>query len=213
MLTNKNACARIIGITSTKGGIYMYEERKDTFALRDIILQVLFVALFVFILMWLFPTKNYVTNYTNNAITEAVEEALQDFEYGGGVNSEAFANQLFNQNVLMMKDSAKSYFTLSRLPQKTGESKEITLAEMLEEKIILPFVDSKGKKCDASKSYVKVTKSDDEYLMKVNLSCSDYEDYLLIHMGCYDYCSIETVQQMHEKGLTCYANGDIVTYE
>ena len=50
----------------------MYEERKDSFALRDIILQVLFVALFIFILMWLFPTKNYVTNYTGNAISDAI---------------------------------------------------------------------------------------------------------------------------------------------
>ena len=105
----------------------MYEERKDSFSLRDIVLQVLFVALFVFILMWLFPTKNFVTNYVDDKIGDAVKEALSDYEFGGGINSEAFANQLFNQNVMMMKDGAKDYFTLSRLPEKNGDQVKITL--------------------------------------------------------------------------------------
>ena len=91
----------------------MYDDRRDSFSIRDIILQVLFVALFVFILLWLFPTKNFVTNYVDNSIENAVKDALYDYEFGGGINSEAFANQLFNQNVMMMKSSAKDYFTLS----------------------------------------------------------------------------------------------------
>ena len=167
----------------------MYEERRDSFSLRDIILQILFVALFIFILMWLFPTKKFVTNYVDSTIEDAVKNALGDYEFGGGINSEAFANQLFNQNVMMMKNSAKDYFTLSRLPEKNGDQVKITLKQMLDEKIILPFVDSKGKACDTEASYVLVTKTDTEYLMKVNLKCSDYEDYLMVHMGCYDYCS------------------------
>ena len=167
----------------------MYEERRDNFSFRDIILQILFVALFIFILMWLFPTKNFVTNYVDNTIEDAVKDALGDYEFGGGINSEAFANQLFNQNVMMMKNAAKDYFTLSRLPEKNGDQVKITLKQMLDEKIVLPFVDSNGKACDTEASYVLVTKADTEYLMKVNLKCSDYEDYLMVHMGCYDYCS------------------------
>ncbi len=152
----------------------MYEDRNDKFSFRDIILQILFVALFVFILMWLFPTKNFVTNYVDNSIENAVKDALGDYEFGGGINSEAFANQLFNQNVMMMKDSAKDYFTLSRLPEKKGDQVKITLKKMLDEKIILPFVDSNGKSCNVDESYVTVTKTDTEYLMKVNLKCRDY---------------------------------------
>ena len=167
----------------------MYEERKDNFSLRDIILQISFVALFIFILMWLFPTKNFVTNYVDGAIEDAIKETLDNYEFGGGINSEAFANQLFNQNVMMIKSAAKDYYTLSRLPQNDGDVVKMTLKEMLEEKILLPFVDSKGNTCDTEASYVTVTKKDKEYLMKINLKCSDYEDYLLVHMGCYDYCS------------------------
>ena len=29
---------------------------------------------------------------------------------------------------------------------------------------------------------------EDEFVMKVNLKCSDQENYLLVYMGCYDYC-------------------------
>ena len=166
----------------------MYEERRN-FSVRDIVLQVLFVALFIFVLMWLFPSKSFVTNYVDGAIEDAIKETLDNYEFGGGINSEAFANQLFNQNVMMIKSAAKDYYTLSRLPQNDGDVVKITLKEMLEEKILLPFVDSKGNTCDTEASYVTVTKKDKEYLMKINLKCSDYEDYLLVHMGCYDYCS------------------------
>ena len=166
----------------------MYEERRN-FSVRDIVLQVLFVALFIFILMWLFPSKSFVTNYVDGAIEDAIKETLDNYEFGGGINSEAFANQLFNQNVMMIKSAAQDYYTLSRLPQNDGDVVKITLKEMLEEKVLLPFVDSKGNTCDTEASYVTVTKKDKEYLMKINLKCSDYEDYLLVHMGCYNYCS------------------------
>ena len=38
-------------------GIYMYNERNSEFSIRDIVLQLLFVVLFVFILLWLFQLK------------------------------------------------------------------------------------------------------------------------------------------------------------
>ena len=41
----------------------MYEERRESFSVRDLILQVLFIVLFVFILIWLFPTKDYMKKY------------------------------------------------------------------------------------------------------------------------------------------------------
>ena len=38
----------------------MYEERRNTFNFKDIVLQLLLIILFVFIMIWLFPTKNYL---------------------------------------------------------------------------------------------------------------------------------------------------------
>lgn len=155
----------------------MYEERKSNFEIKSVILQILFVVLFVFILMWLFPSKQFVTDSV---------QGLYD--------------RIFNENILMMKDSAKSYFTTSRLPQNVGDSVTLTLSDMLDKKIVLPFVDSSGNQCDLKKSYVKVTKKDDEYVMKVNLKCTDQENYLLVYMGCYDYCKT-TICEKDDKDV------------
>lgn len=144
----------------------MYEERNSKFTLRDIILQILFIALFVFLLVWLFPTKGFVN--------KKVDPLL---------------DTIFNMNINSMKDAAKSYYTLSRLPQNVGDKTKMTLRQMLAEKIILPFTDKYGESCDLDASYVEITKEEDEYIMKINLKCSQQEDYILVHMGCYDYCS------------------------
>lgn len=154
----------------------MYNENSN-FSIKNVIVQFLFVALFVFILVWLFPLKSDLSKLKvttnkddNNALTVLVD-------------------RIFNENVIAMKDAAKSYYTLERLPQNVGDKVKMTLGEMLEKKIILPFTDKNGDTCDLKESYVEVTKYDTEYLMKVNLKCGDEENYLLVYMGCYDYCS------------------------
>ena len=38
----------------------MYEERRNTFSIKDIVLQLMMVVLFVLIMIWLFPTKSYL---------------------------------------------------------------------------------------------------------------------------------------------------------
>ena len=166
-------CAIIQGIN--EGGIYMYEENSNNFSIRNVIIQFLFVALFIFILIWLFPMKSDLKNAVNGINKESVDVSV-------------FYDRIFNENVVAMKDSAKSYFTDERLPKKLGDTVKITLGDMLEKKIILPFVDSKGEQCDLVDSYVEVEKQQNEFVMKVNLKCKDQENYLLVHMGCYTYC-------------------------
>lgn len=154
----------------------MYEERKEKFTVRDIILQVLIVALFVFLLIWLFPTKGFMN--------KKVDPLL---------------DTIFNTNVMTMKDAAKDYFTLERLPQKEGEKVKLTLGKMLDLKLLLPFVDKYGESCNLDKSYVEVTKKDSEYEMKVYLKCSKQEDYIIVHMGCYDYCLTTICEKKDEE--------------
>ena len=143
----------------------MYNERRDNFSLKDVILQILFVVLFVFLLMWLFPSKQFVKDTV---------QPLYD--------------RIFVENILIMKDAAKGYYTNERLPQVVGEKASMTLGKMYDEKLVLPIKDSNGKLCDEDGSYVEVTKKENEYVMKVNLKCSEQENYILVYMGCYDYC-------------------------
>ena len=161
----------------------MYEERKESFSVRSLILQILFVVLTVFLLLWLFPTKNYVKDYANDAFTEKLQPLY---------------NQIYNQNITTMKEAAINYFTTDRLPSKVGESVTITLKEMQDKKLVLDLIDSNNKKCDVEKSSVKVEKLDNEYLMTVKLECSDASNYIEVHLGCYDYCKASGVCERNE---------------
>jgi len=159
----------------------MYNERNDSFSIRDIILQLLFIVLFVLVLVWLFPTRGSMEKSLKGVKVDADLSGLES-------QLEVLTNRIFAENLETMKEAAISYYTDERLPKKVGESKELTLKEMLDEKLLIEFKDSNGKSCDMTESYVKITKNEDEYLLKVNLKCSDDEGYILVHLGCYTYC-------------------------
>ena len=139
----------------------MYEEEeKRRFPLRDLIVKLIVAVVFVLLLVWLLPKVDLT-----------------------GLN-----NRIFKDNVNDMKEAAITYFTTDRLPQKEGDSVTLTLQEMLDMKLVLPFTDKYGKTCDTRNSYVTLTKKSEEYEMKVNLKCSKEEDYIIVHLGCYSYC-------------------------
>lgn len=140
--------------------MYNEENENKNFFFRNLIVKVLLVLLFVFLLMWLFPMPNL----------------------------SPFYDKIFSANINTMTDAARSYFTTSRLPQEEGETKTLTLQEMLNNKMIIAFTDSDGNSCDTNKSYVEVTKKDGEYTFKTNLSCETEEDYVITYFGCYDVC-------------------------
>lgn len=159
----------------------MYEERRDSFSIRDLCLQILFIVLFVLILIMLFPTKGYV------------KKAIQDnqVEVQSGYDIEQLAvlyNQIFANNMAAMKDAAIGYYTNERLPQKVGDTDKMTLQEMYDLHLVLKLYDKDNKACSPTDSYVEITKYDEEYRLKVNLSCGSDEDYIIVYLGCYDYC-------------------------
>ena len=105
---------------------------------------------------------------------------------------------VFNDNLKTIKEAAISYFTNERLPQTKGDTVKITLKEMKDKKLLLNVRDASGNTCSENNSYVEVTKEDNEYLMKIFLSCSDLEDYIIVHLGCYDYCDSNVCEKKEE---------------
>lgn len=152
----------------------MYEERKEKFSFKSFFLTLLLVLLFIFLMLWLFPTK-----WDLNKLQSAY-----DLERLSVLYDEIFAN-----NVERMKDAAIGYFTNERMPQVVGETKKLTLQEMYDLHLVLKMKDKDGKECHVTKSYVEMTKYSEEYRLKVNLSCGDVEDYIIVYLGCYNYCS------------------------
>ena len=151
----------------------MYDDRKEKFSFKSFFLTLLLVLLFIFLMLFLFPNRWDVKDLQSN----------YDLERLSVLYDEIFAN-----NVARMKDAAIGYFTNERMPQTVGESKKLTLQEMYDLHLVLKMKDKDGKACDAQRSYVEMTKYDDEYRLKVNLSCGGYEDYIIVYLGCYNYC-------------------------
>ena len=153
-------------MSQNEGEFEMYTEEyeKRTFPIRDFILKLILILIIVFLLIWLLP--KFLKPNTSS---------VQDLS--------PLTAQIFADNLERMKEAAVSYYTDERLPKNVGDSDNMTLRDMIGKKLLVPFVDKNGKACEVDESYVKITKMDDEYLMKVNLKCSDDEDYILVHMG------------------------------
>lgn len=148
---------------------YIEEERKGTGSLLiNLLLKILLIIVFIFILVWLFPTKNSLN---------------------------PLYQEIFRNNVEAMKEAATTYFTNERLPKNVGDSVRLTLKEMLEMNLLLPFVDKYDKQCDLENSYVEITKTETEYELKVSLSCSKESAFIIEHLGCTDKCQETCTEQ------------------
>ena len=126
-------------------------EEKRGLTIKDILIRLVLIIVFIVLLILLFPMPDL----------------------------KPLNNQIFLDNIDRMKDVAKSYYTLERLPENINDSKKMTLREMIDNHYILPLMDSNGNYCDEDDSYVEITKLENEYIIKVNLSCTDKKDYII----------------------------------
>ena len=137
-------------------------DRKTGFSVLDLLVKIIFAALFVFLLIWLF--KKNVPNMT------------------------AFYSNVFRENIKYMQEAGESYFTDERMPKEVGQTEKISLSDMYDKKLILPFVDEDGNSCNQYDSYVSITKQEGYYELKTNLVCNKESDYTIKVLGCYTYC-------------------------
>lgn len=168
-------------------------ENKSGLTVKDLLIRLVLIVIFIFLLIWLFPMPDL----------------------------KPLNNQIFADNIDRMKDVAKSYYTVERLPQDFNTSKKMTLKEMIDEHLILPLMDSNGNYCSEDDSYVQITKLENEYVIKVQLSCTDKKDYVIEHFGCYDICSdvckiLETTNKNDKTTngkVTTKNNGKLYEYQ
>ena len=146
----------------------MYTEEKTVkrSLIKEFILKLILIIIFVLLLIWLVPWPNM--------------DSLNPLK-----------DQIFNANLQTMKEAGITYFTTERLPVEVGDKTTLTLQKMLDMKLLVPFTDKNGNSCDVKASYVSLEKKETEYLMKVNLKCGEEEDYILVHLGCYSYCTTD----------------------
>ena len=139
----------------------MYDERRNSVNWKDLIIKIILVVLFIFLLFWIIPRPNL----------------------------NPFYDRIFNANIQTMQLTARNHYTVDRLPNNIGDSKSMTLQEMLNNKMILPFVDRDGNTCNTQESFIKVTKTgEQEFSLRIQLSCGNHTDYILDTIGCYNVC-------------------------
>ena len=113
---------------------------------------------------------------------------IKGYSNNNNNNLNPLLNQIFADNIERMKDAAKDYYTVDRVPKKEGETFKLTLQEMIDKKLILPLTDKNGEMCDTTASYTEITKVGNEWQLKINLSCGSEEEYIIVYLGCHDYC-------------------------
>ena len=149
----------------------MEENRRISWS--DLFIKVILVVIFVLFTVWLLSLSNKGLSNSLNVLTD----------------------NIFSENIEKMKEVGKEYFTIERLPEKVGDVKTLTLEKMYEKKLILELKDKYGNSCSAENSYISIEKYDTEYQMKVYLECGEESDYIIVIMGCYDYCDTDICEK------------------
>ena len=177
--------------------MYTEDYERRGFPIRDFLLKLILVVIFAVILAWLLPkfiVPQLKTITNNNNSSNNCPSAKCDMS---GLS--ALTSQIFADNIERMKNAALTYYTSERLPKEVGASHKMTLKEMIDNHLIITLIDKNNKAVDQEKSYVKITKLDKEYILKVNIKDSEKEDYILVHIGCYSYCETYLCQKQENK--------------
>ena len=133
----------------------MYEDKRRSLKVnwKSLLIKMTIFLVVVFLVMWLISivTKQSKKNPSN-----------------------------IGENLKVMQQAAAEYFRGDKLPEKLNGKATLTLADMVDSKLIVEFKDQDGKACKKDESYAEVTKiSDEEYTIKVKLVCNKENDYVI----------------------------------
>ena len=105
------------------------------------------------------------------------------------VESNSGTDAVFSDNLEKLKVEALNYYNESNIPKEIRKSTELTLDQMIEKKLLASIKDRNNKLCNGKKSFIKLTKKENEYQLKVNLSCDKEKDYMILHLNKNTYCT------------------------
>jgi len=88
------------------------------------------------------------------------------------------SSKTMEENLKVMNDVAKSYFTGENLPNEVGSTKKVSLQELINLGKVSTIKDKDGNECNMDESYIEATKLDTEYQFKSYLACKNESDYL-----------------------------------
>lgn len=87
-----------------------------------------------------------------------------------------------------MEEAALEYITKDTLPTEINGQVTIKLKNLIDNNKLSYLVDEAGNICDVNKSYVEITKLENNYAVKSYIVSSDKSDYKISYIGCFDTC-------------------------
>lgn len=163
------------------------EEKSSGYKLRSFLLKLIIIIAIISLLAWILP-KFVLYKKSNNIANDNYNKNI-------GVGGIKFKN-----NQIQIRDAALRYYNKDKLPQNVGDKVKITLAGLQKDNLISNLFYNDDK-CSVNDSYAELTKIDNDYLLKINLSCGKLNDYLIFHVGEYEYCDNVLCEIKNDKDI------------
>lgn len=150
----------------------MYNEElgRKGFPIGEWLLKIFLIVIFAVLIVYVFPAflkHGAITNYN---------------ECKNGTCSGDLKSQTFVHDLMKIQSDIISMYTGENLPKEDYGSVITSFADLEN----INFFRSSDYNLD--ESYIKITKMESDYLLKISMKKQDVEDYILLNIGHYPYC-------------------------
>ncbi|MBR4619040.1 MAG: hypothetical protein IKO49_07015 [Bacilli bacterium] len=152
--------------------MYTEDYNNSNYSLRSLILKIFLILTIIVILIWIVP------KFLSYKKPKKVEK-----EKTVSVETVKITTSSLNK----LQTAGLNYFNKDNIPTVNNQSEKVTLGELIKAKKS-DEIKISNTVCDVDKSYVKLTKNQDNYTMKTYLKCGGSNRDKLIYVSNYDYC-------------------------
>lgn len=149
------------------------------------------IILLILVLIWLIGKVNSQDN-TNKVDNTKVEEK------SNSKSLETYSKE-FIENIRYMQETGRNYWNVAGELPTDGNSIRLSLQELIDKGLLLPFSDKDGNACDHEVSYIKLTNNGGKYVMSVKLSCDKETATVSETLGCNQFCDGKCVKLETKK--------------
>lgn len=149
------------------------------------------IILLILVLIWLIGKVNSQSNNKAEDNTKTVDKTESK-------SLETYSKE-FIENIRYMQETGRNYWNIAGELPTDGNSIRLSLQDLIDKGLLLPFSDKNGKACDQEVSYVKLTNNGGKYVMSVKLSCDSETATVTETLGCNQFCDGKCVKLETKK--------------
>ena len=120
-------------------------------------------------------------------------------------------SETFKNNINNMHSVAEEYYKGIDLPLNKGESKKITLEEMIDQDLIISLNKDSSNSCDTKKSYSKITREKSKYKLETTLKCGKEKDTIVKDFSLKDCKNCNASNNSKKEDKEKNTNSDVTS--